>query len=132
MQTLNEWLVACGCFDTQEVTVTIGRKTYEGVRYKQRRDTGEEHESLYLLGSLPPAYQRSSRTAFVLDGEPHEWYVAMWVTPETASHPNFRNYHYDGNGAFMLKPWTFDERIDLFESTPYQRVKAAVKEPVAA
>lgn len=142
--TLREWLEGCGCYDIREVEVKIGRMTYQGCRAKQKRSappTGyagvrqvivSEREFIYLLGEVPAAYQRSRRTAFVIEGEPHEWYMQMWVTPETASHPSFRSFHYDKDGAFQIAPWTLDEAIDKFESTPYQRVTATVREKVTA
>lgn len=130
--TLREWLEGCGCYDVREVEVRIGRTTYQGCRVKQKRDDASEREFVYLLGELPAAYQRSRRTCFTIEGEPCEWYVVMWVTPETASHPSFRDYHYEGHGAFMLGPWTLDEAIDKFERTPYVRVSAVVRERAAA
>jgi hypothetical protein len=137
---LREWLEGCGCYDIREVEVKIGRATYEGCRAKQRREprsaipnaAQDEREFVYLLGDLPAAYQRSRRTAFTVEGESCEWYVVMWVTPETASHSTYGQYHYEGNGAFMLQPWTLDEKIDKFEAAPYQRVKATVREKVTA
>ena len=54
-----EWLR--GCPDTSEVspvTVTIGKQTYHGAKYRQR---GEE--SIYLVGELPASYRHSTHVA---------------------------------------------------------------------
>jgi hypothetical protein len=141
--TLRDWLEGCGCFDIREVEVKIGRTTYRGCRAKQKRSSppggyaakdieSGEREFVYLLGAVPAVYHRSRRVCFAVEGEPHEWYLVMWVTPETASHPTYWDFHFEGNGAFMLQPWTLDEAIDKFESSPYQRVSTVFSERVAA
>jgi hypothetical protein len=140
MQTLREWLEACGCYDVEEVVFAVRGVHYQGCRYKQDRPTprgsrarseGREtytQEAVYVLGDTPACFQRTSRTAFVIEGEPFEWYVMSWVAESTASHPKFAKFHFERKPAFQIGPWTFEgEKIDEFERTPYQRVPARLE-----
>jgi hypothetical protein len=142
MSELQEWLEGCGCVCVP-VEVTIGRTTYEGVRYKQTRKVlegcrayteGEREyvqEALYLLGDLPATYRRSRRIAFLIDGEEHEWYLASWVTDATAKSERYGMFHFEGHAAFQIMPWSVGGKIDEHEERPYRRVAIRVAEPVA-
>jgi hypothetical protein len=143
--TLRDWLIEkCGCYDVVEVEIEIKGRTWRGCRYKQDRNTptgsrgmregtgSYVREAIYLLGPLPPAFVRSRRTVFTIEGEPDEWYVISWVRADVATDPKFADMHFEGNEAFQIGPWRFEgEKIDERERTPYQRVKATLREATA-
>ena len=138
MSDLVTWLRdMCGCFDVEPVRVRIGRTTYEGARYKQKRVTsrgsrawlsGERTyvaEAIYLLGSTPAVYRRSRRVVFT-GVDAREWYVTGWATAQIAADPKVARFHPFGEW-FGIAPWDFEgERIDQHEETPYQRVAVEV------
>lgn len=139
--TLQEWLeTTCGCREVIPVRVTIGRTVYEGCRYKQDRKASPGsraaregrgdyvQEAIYLLGGLPASYRRSRRLAFVIDGDEREWFVASWVTAKTAGTGAFAKFHFEGNPAFQIMPWSADSQIDQYEDRPYERKQIEVLE----
>lgn len=99
----------------QPVRVTIGRTVYVGAIYAQQRDHMPGARAyaddgartyymggLYLLGELPPSYRhRHARAYFDADGA--RWYVAGYVTAETAADPRYADCHPCG-AHFLLMP----------------------------
>lgn len=96
----------------QPVRVTIGRTTYPGAIYSQQRDVtpgcrayadGQRtyySSGLYLLGDAPSSYRHRHARAY-LDSAGARWYVAGYVTDETAADPRYSDYHPMG-AHFML------------------------------
>lgn len=133
---LTSWLVGLpNVANVVEVTLRIGKETYQGARYHDMRKTDDGTpytlEMVYLLGDLPSCYRRSSRTVFtnVQPCDSREWYVVGWHDggqriwdAYTTPKPPFGVY-------FMLSPWSLPsgEKIDEMEvrggKKPYRRVR---------
>jgi len=139
MNALKVWLEQCGAHDVRPCTVTIGKATYHGAHYRETLDIprntpaharGERKyttEKLYLLGDLPAAYKRSSKTCFRFIGDSRDWYVACHSTPEVVNDDRFKPYHPLGVSV-MLCPWAVPDglAIDHYEPKPYARVGATI------
>lgn len=122
MSKLTEWLAAFDhTSDVSEISVTIKGTTYVGARYTQN-----DSVRLYLLGALPACYRRSTRTAFVIDGE--DWYIACYMEGGKIAADNAQ-YHPHGE-HFMLCKWSVPsgDAIDRYEPTPYTRVPTTIRE----
>lgn len=106
------------------VVVRIGRTEYVGATYTQERDTpqgcraydaGERtyyQHGLYLVGSLPASYVRSSHTAYRYPNGARRWYVAGWY-----DHDEPNDYHPFGR-MFQLFPDTHNVTHDD-DGNPY-------------
>lgn len=121
--------------------VTIGRQTYPAARYWEtlmtptgtpayaRGERDYTRETIYCVGFLPSAKLRGN-VAFVIDGEPAEWYVAAYygnVTGRKQSAAAPSEFHPFGN-CFMMSPWSVPDgsKIDYHARVPYRRVAAHV------
>lgn len=133
---LCEWLKSLDCFDVSPVRVTIGKSTYEGAEYRQKRlhkgkpysdsedwipiETYEVH-ALYLLGELPASYRRSSKTCYVRNGDGRDWFVAGYYDKADVNPLQPFGRH------FLLQPWTADLPIDQEEGKPRERMRIDVQ-----
>ena len=134
MPNLFDHLTEAKCYDVREVTVRIGRTTYQGAFYKQDRkvspgcrayDEGQRDytiEGLEVIGELPASWVRSSRTVYRMAGDDRDWYVAGYYNRDE---PN--EWHPFGK-MFALQPWSVPggTRIDLWSPAPYRRMKMEV------
>jgi hypothetical protein len=140
--TLAAWLESHRCYALQPVTVTIGQETYAGCSYRQdcnppegaRSQEPYTVEAIYLLGTLPSSYRRSSNVAYTRQDDTREWYIAgcwqgepspkgwAWLTEE-----RIREIHPFGF-YFLLHPWEVPDGsdIDRYETKPYRRVAITV------
>ncbi len=109
-------------------TITIRRASYPAVLYTQDRDPlpGARNQNpytmtaIYVLGDLPPAYNRRKSTAFRLPNDDKDWYIASYSTQEALEkHPEY----YPFGSHFLLCPWEAEfPKIDTYEKHTYQRV----------
>jgi len=117
-----EWLR--GCPDTSEVspvTVTIGKQTYHGARYRQRGQ-----ESIYLVGDLPASYRHSTHVAYRFADDSREWYVGCYWQGKSPLAPVDQKYFHPFGHTFILFPWVHSEPIDYGERKPYRRMSATI------
>ena len=130
-----------GIHDVHTMTLKLGRDEYPAAVYKQTLNIPEgsdayrrgerqyTREMVMAIGKLPAHYCKSSRVAFVVNGDTREWYVAGYsgqIKYGKQAEQEVDQYHPFGND-FLLAPWDrTDQKIDSYEDTPYRRVPAAM------
>jgi hypothetical protein len=118
---LLDYFARHGVANPRLVMLTIGRRAYPGVGY-----TVGDNARIYCLGERPNLFARR-KTAVVLDGDEHEWYLAAYMLE---AHITPKNAAYHPFGAnFLLSQWRHAYKIDKFnywrgEYKPYARVIA--------
>jgi hypothetical protein len=136
------WLRRCeGASDVAMVTVTIGKQTWLGARYRQRSG-----DRIYCIGFLPAKKAQRDHVCFTRGSDSRDWYVAGYWPPQKgrkqsamAPAPSLAHYHPFGP-SFILMAWDIpgqpENKIDTYERKPYQRISMtvtpAVTMPVAA
>ena len=121
-EKLAEWLR--GCPDTSEVspvTVTIGKQTHHGAKYRQRGQEG-----IYLVGNLPASYRHSTHVVYRFADDSREWYVGCYWQGKFPLAPVDQNYFHPFGHTFILFPWVHSEPIDYGERKPYRRMSATI------
>lgn len=72
--------------------VHIGRSEYNAARYvAKNKHVTEPDVRLYVCGSVPPSYKRSSRIYYICNDV--AWYVASYVSHNTATNPLYKRFH---------------------------------------
>lgn len=125
IKKLVKWLESCKCFDIQGCTATIGQETYPAARYKQtfqplegaRSQEEYTRDAIYVIGKLPKDYMKSSKVCYVIQHEPHEWYIG-------AHYPDFKRGKQAGPDPKYSEHHPFDYTFILFPSIPTEHYPA--------
>jgi len=117
--TLLEWLTPLAD-KIISVSVTIGKNTYEGVRYTRTLTHSSrpyQEESIVFLGKRP---KFKKNTCFRLVDTETDWYPS-WYSPDVIK-PEHQQYHPCGH-VWSIAPWTPEEPIDRYEKYHRQNME---------
>ena len=131
-------------FNVRPVRVTIGTQTWAGAEASRVVEItpgcrawteGRRHDVarlVYVAGTLPKGYLRSTHVAYTRAGDPCEWYLASYY-PAIERHrqgplsPDASSEYHPFGASFMLFPWDVDGKIDQYERRPYERLPLTVE-----
>ena len=121
------------------VFVQIGRRVYSAARYIEDRN-GFDETRLYVLGRMPPLYEKMQRLCYRTDNSGYDWHIIAWFR-QKAGCTEWSEVHKFGS-HFILAQWSPVENwaADKVEKRPFHRLpmiitdcgptEADVKQPI--
>jgi hypothetical protein len=122
-----KWLLGReGITAATPVAVRIGRRSHPAVMYTDS-ENGVEETRLYVIGTLPPLYEKMRRLCYRTDDSAYDWHLIAWFRQRVACAEWSEVYPCDSS-HFILAQWSPVENwaADQCGKRPFRRIAMSI------